>query len=294
MRTPFVLVITMVMLATACTSDPSGRDNCEPQEDPQGWSVARQWNEANLEAIRRDLPAPTVHARNLYHASAAMWDAWAAYDEDAAGVFVNETTSVKDVPAAREEAMSYAAYRVLEHRYLDSVGATETIPELDLLMASLCFDIDMTSTGGDSPAALGNRIASVIIAAGLEDGSNEAEAYAAEYDAVNPPLVVNESGTVLNDPNRWQPLQIDNMVSQNGILLDTGIQEFIDPHWGYVTGFALPPAPANGVPIDPGLPPRLGTQTDQVFKDDAVEVVGFSALLDPALETSVDSSPATL
>ena len=32
------------------------------------------------EAIRRDFPAPTVHARNLYHASAAMWDAWAAYD----------------------------------------------------------------------------------------------------------------------------------------------------------------------------------------------------------------------
>ena len=42
-------------------------------------SVARQWNDEQLAAIRRDLARPTVHARNLYHVSAAMWDAWAAY-----------------------------------------------------------------------------------------------------------------------------------------------------------------------------------------------------------------------
>lgn len=293
-RTPVVLVIAMVILATACTSDPSGSDDCEPEADPHGWSVARQWNEANLEAIRRDLPAPTVHARNLYHASAAMWDAWAAYDNDAQGVFVDEDATGDDLDAARHEAMSYAAYRVLEHRYLDSVGATETVPELDALMASLCFDINMTSTEGDSPAAMGNRIADVIIATGLEDGSNEAEAYAAEYEAVNPPLVVSESGTVMTDPNRWQPLQIDNMVSQNGILLDTGVQEFIDPHWGYVAGFALPPAPVNGVPIDPGTPPHVHSPSDEQFKDDAVEVVAFSSLLDPATAAMVDISPATV
>ena len=46
-------------------------------------SVARQWNEALLEAIRRDFARPTVHARNLFHTSVAMYDAWAAYDENA-------------------------------------------------------------------------------------------------------------------------------------------------------------------------------------------------------------------
>ncbi len=35
-------------------------------------SVARLWDEVALDAIRRDFPAPTVHARNLYHLSAAM------------------------------------------------------------------------------------------------------------------------------------------------------------------------------------------------------------------------------
>ena len=29
-------------------------------------SVARQWNDALLDAIRIDFPAPTIHARNLY------------------------------------------------------------------------------------------------------------------------------------------------------------------------------------------------------------------------------------
>ena len=43
-------------------------------------SVARQWNEELLEAIRNDFARPTVHARNLFHTSVATWDAFAAYD----------------------------------------------------------------------------------------------------------------------------------------------------------------------------------------------------------------------
>ena len=54
-------------------------------------SVARQWNEELLEAIRRDFARPTVHARNLFHVSAAMWDAWAAYDPQALQVLHVET-----------------------------------------------------------------------------------------------------------------------------------------------------------------------------------------------------------
>jgi hypothetical protein len=53
-------------------------------------SVARRWNEQMMSSIRRDLPRPTVHARNLFHVSAAMWDAWAAYSTTANAVFVPE------------------------------------------------------------------------------------------------------------------------------------------------------------------------------------------------------------
>ena len=77
-------------------------------------SVARHWNEALLSAIRISTSRPTVHARNLFHTSAAMWDAWAAFDELNRGVFVDEQHSARDVKAARNEAMSYAAFRVLE------------------------------------------------------------------------------------------------------------------------------------------------------------------------------------
>ena len=59
-------------------------------------SVARIWNEHCLAAIRRDFPAPTVHARNLFHSSAAMYDAWAAYDDTAVGVFHNESAAAED------------------------------------------------------------------------------------------------------------------------------------------------------------------------------------------------------
>ena len=48
--------------------------------DPAAHSVARWWNEFLLDAIRTDFPDPTVHSRNLYHTSAAMWDAYWAYE----------------------------------------------------------------------------------------------------------------------------------------------------------------------------------------------------------------------
>jgi hypothetical protein len=80
-------------------------DDCEPVAPASSWSIARRWNEALLDAIRRDLPAPTVHARNLFHVSAAMWDAWAAYDDAATGFFVDEQHTARDVDAARTEAM---------------------------------------------------------------------------------------------------------------------------------------------------------------------------------------------
>ena len=54
---------------------------CE-RADLGGHSVARVWDEALLELIRQVVPAPTVHARNLFHTSVAMWDAWAAYDAE--------------------------------------------------------------------------------------------------------------------------------------------------------------------------------------------------------------------
>ena len=81
---------------------------CTPMRH-EGWAMARIWNEALLDAVRLDVPSPTVHARNLHHSSAAMWDVWAGHGPLAAGVYVDEDRTVDggvadDVIAAREEA----------------------------------------------------------------------------------------------------------------------------------------------------------------------------------------------
>ena len=272
-----------------------GEDECRRAAAPPDHSVARRWNEVLLDGIRRDLPAPTVHSRNLFHVSAAMWDAWAAYDPVAAGTFVTDKHQAPDREVAREEAISYAAYRVLETRYLDAMGASDTIPEFDALMDALCYPIDITTTEGDTPAALGNRIAATVLAFGSTDGSNEAEGYSdPDYEPVNGPLVVAASGATMTDPNRWQPLQLEQMVSQNGIPLQDGVQEFIDPHWGSVTGFALPEDGAEGLPMDPGAAPRLHGASDRAFKEDAVAVIRYSSLLDPEAGARIDISPGRL
>jgi hypothetical protein len=295
-------VVALVALTVAGCSLIGGSSSADSylvpdcnRADLNGQSVARVWDEALLDAIRRDTPAPTVHARNLFHTSAAMWDAWAAYDSDAEGYFVKEKLQTDDVQEAREAAMSYAAYRLLLHRYSVAAGLQETFDELTQTMQSLCYDIDFVSTEGDSPAALGNRIAANIIAYGRTDGAHEPIRYApVGFVPVNPPLVVAEPGTTMTDPNRWQPLALAQNVAQNGLTVPGKVQSFIGPYWGHVKSFGLPASPV-GVPIDTGPPPELGNPvSDTEFKDEAVDIIRYRGHLDPENGETVDVSPASL
>ncbi len=275
-------------MTPACTS--TAQQPCLPDDG----TVARVWNEATLDAIRRDFPAPTVHARNLFHLSAAMWDVWAAYDPEATGYFVDEDLTSRSPNQDRAVAISYAAYRVLRSRYATAAGAVDTLRELDDTMADLCLAVDDTGADGDSPAALGNRIAAAVLEHGRTDGSNELDAYVGEYVSVNPPLVVSEPGTEMTDPNRWQPLSLEEAIAQNGLPIASGVQAYVGPHWGRVTPFALDPAP-DGLPIDPGAPPYLGDPaSDAAFRAAVVEVIEASSRLDPAASDLIDISPGAL
>ena len=288
-----VLLVVVSALGLAVTRPWDTTSACPAPADHPAWTVARRWDEALLDAIRRALPNPPVHARNLFHTSVAMWDAWAAYDPTASGYIVHEKHSASDPTAARNAAISYAAYRVLTNRFVKAVGADQSMSEFADLMDTLCYPVAVTTTDGDTPAAVGNRIGAAVIAYGMTDGSNQANGYASpDYKPVNPPLVVNRPGPVMIDPNRWQPLQLEHMISQNGIPIVNGVQTAVGPHWGHVKGFALPPAGASGTPFDPGAPPRLGDPaTDQAFKDQAIEVIRDSSQLDPADGTTIDVSP---
>lgn len=294
-RAVAVLVAAGVVALPSCgSSDSYVLDDCERLTLP-GRSAAREWNEAILGAIRRDVPAPTVHSRNLFHLSAAMWDAWAAYDPQAVGYFVDEKHEADDARAAREAAISFAAYRLLLWRYAHAAGVEVTFEQLPVVMRSLCYDVDYTTTEGDSPAALGNRIAEAAIAYGLKDGAREEQRYVdPRYQPANEPLVVAEPGATMRDPNRWQPLALEELVSQNDIPLPGSVQSFIGPHWGGVRGFALPRSP-DALPVDPGPPPQLGDpETDRIFKRQALDVIRYSSHLDPADGAVVDIGPGAL
>ena len=264
---------------------------CAPDDEP-GWSIARRWNEQLLSAIRRSLPNPPVHARNLFHLSVAMWDAWAAYDPVASGYLFREKLTADDVDAARQEAISYAAYRVLKARFTTAVGSEETLHELRRLMRSLCYPTRQTSGEGTSAAAVGNRIAAKILRRGLRDGSNEAGGYGnPAYVPANDPLVIADGGSTMADPNRWQPLQMEVAVSQNGIGT-TNLQTAVGTHWGLVDGFGVLDPDGDGVAIDPGSQPLLGDPaTDAVLKEQVVEIIRDSSLLDPGWGTMIDVSP---
>ncbi len=292
-----LVALAIVFGALLAATRPGERTAACPRiADHPTWSVARRWDEALLAAIRRSLPNPPVHARNLFHVSVAMWDAWAAYDPTAAGYLFKEKPHASDVTAARNEAISYAAFRVLTARFIKSVGADKSLSEFDDVMDALCFPISITRTDGDSPAAVGNRIAKVLLDEAKMDGSNELQGYAdPHYEPVNAPLVVATAGITLADPNRWQPLQIEHMISQNGVPVTNGVQQAVGPHWGHVTPFAIPAGGGSGAPIDPGPPPRFGdVATDAIYRAQAVEVLRDSSLLDPSREASIDISPRAL
>ena len=227
----------------------------QAQEAEHG--VAFEWIEAQLMGIRDDFARPPVHARNLYHVSLAMYDAWAAYDETAEPMLLGHTVGgytaefdgipenilpFLDIPTARKEAASYAAYRVLSHRYSNSPGVITSQARFDSLLTALGYDPSLTSTNYafGSPAALGNYIAEQVIAFGLQDGANEAFDYSnVYYEPLNDQLVVSDPGnpTVI-DPNRWQPLAIDGFVDQSGEVLESA-PPFQSPEWGWVQPFAL-------------------------------------------------------
>ena len=185
-------------------------DGCEPGRSADGHSVARVWDEALLDAIRRDVPAPTVHARNLFHVSAAMWDAWAAYDPDRRGLLRRRearrpTTSRR--PARRRSATPPTGCCCTGTRRRP--GCRRRSTSWPRRWSRCATGSTTSSTDGDSPAALGNRIAAAVIETGRADGSLEQQRYVdTDYRPVNPRWWWPSPGATMPDPNRWQPLAL--------------------------------------------------------------------------------------
>lgn len=287
-------------------------------------SIARQWNERLLGAIRKDFARPTVHARNLFHVSAAMYDAWAAYDDvarpwllgDTVGGFVVPFIGVptpSNIDSARNEAISFAAYRMIIYRFKNSPGKTTTYAKIDSVMLALGYDKNYTSTNywNGNPAALGNYIADRYIAFGQQDGANEGATmnYANQYYApINPTIMPIVPGNPdIDDPNRWQPLTLNVFIDQSGNVIPVSTPPFLSPEWGNVTPFSLTEADKTvytrdghnwNVYHDPGPFPTLDTLNQGGLSDEykwnfALNAV-WSGHHDPSDSVMWDISPASV
>ena len=282
-------------------------------------SVARKWNEVLLEAIRHDLARPTVHARNLFHLSAATYDTWAIVTQRGKPYLIaNElngfSTGPVDFLSASgnttsdvDKAISYAAYRLLKHRFAKSPGWLKTSNLSDSLLLALGYDPAFTSIdfSNGSAAALGNYIAQMYISYGYQDGSNETNDYANQhYTPINDFLDPNAQTTIsLDDPNRWQPLAFDLFIDQSGNEIPGSIPEFLSPEWGEVWSFALDASSLSivnrddynyHVYHDPGSPPFLGSSLDEAYKWGFSLVAIWSSHLDADNSTEIDISPASI
>jgi hypothetical protein len=294
-----IRVLLFILLAAGLLVDSAAAFDSNESER----SVARQWNEELLEAIRGDFARPTVHARNLFHTSIAMWDSWAAYDRLASNYLHLEKATALDVAAARRETMSYAVYRVLTSRFAESPGANVALPAFDAKMVEFGFDIANTTTVGTDPAALGNRIAASVLAFGAADTSNEENAYANRfYTPINPALIPALAGNPsIIEPNHWQALVLEFFIDQSGIPFPLGVPPFLSPEWGTVTSFALSEEDLTvyeregneyWLYHDPGPPPELGDIGAAEYQSGFEQVLEWSALLDPTDGVVIDISPA--
>jgi hypothetical protein len=255
-------------------------------------SSARVWDELALHAIRSVLPQPTVHARNLYHLSVAMYDTWAAFDPMAQQVLVVDKQISQASDTARAEAVAFAAHRVLQKRYSSTKGQSDVFDCLDEGLRRAGFDPSITSTVGDTPAAIGNRIGQAVLDATLNDGANEANNYAdtSSFAPGNPVLQPNILGTTMTNPDAWQPLLLEQPFTQNGIP-QSGPQKFVTPHWGSVKPFAMTRT-GNNLYHDPGMPPL--ESSDEMRNVWLVDVLRKQSQLDVNDLTTIDASPAAI
>jgi hypothetical protein len=212
-----------------------------PEVVPRAWepSVVVRWNAALLEAVRRTGFRPMWTARALAMVHTAIYDAWAAYDPVAQGVYWDG--DLRRPAGERGGDHVRAAVSLAAHRTLADLFPTERAAIFDPLLAELGLAAANT-TDRTSPAGLGARCAELLLRARHVDGANQlgtdgGAAYAdtTGYRSVNTP-------DALRDPNRWQPLR----------GADGSVQTFLAPQWRLVQPFAL----TSAAQFRPGPPPQ--------------------------------------
>ena len=282
------------------------------------YSTARNWDERALETIRADTPNPPVQARNLLSYAVCMYDAWAAYDTNAVGFIYHGKHTAADVAAARNEAISYAVYRMMVERLAYSRTATNQMARNPDFMTAMGYDPNNTSRDTSTAAGVGNSIYDAVSAWFLNDGARQTNG--TPYPIANPPAPVypdypvgnsrhynfvngmlnpffpgttDGTNNTLFDVNQWQRLIVANAIDQNGFPQNP-LQGYAGVQWLWVRAFGLSRIDSVKPWIDSGPPPFLGTATDAAFKSNLVAVIQASSQLTTDDGVTLDISPATI
>jgi hypothetical protein len=229
-------------------------------------SVALQWNNAALRAIRDTHPGPPICARMLAVVSTCVYDAWAAYDPVAAGTRLGGSLrrpASERTAAHKEQAISFAPYRAL----VDLYPQADEVQKFSDLMRQMGYDPADGSTDTSTPSGIGSVAAAAVLQFRHHDGSNQlGDRHPGPYSDYMGYAPVNTPDQV-NDPNRWQPLRVPDAT---GKLVT---QQYIAPHWGLVTPFAL----TSGSQFRPAT--GLARYGAPEYVQQAQELLDFSAHL---------------
>lgn len=280
----------------------------------QDRSIAREWNEILLSAIRNDFARPTVHARNLFHASVTLYDSWAFFQNGRPTYLLGRNLHGFEAEMPRSPVMnpgiaeirevtSVAMYRLLEYRFRNSPAYPSLVREMRDKMEEWGYGAYFSDPPNDL-ALLGETISGNVIEFGLQDGANEEINYGNYfYETVNEALDPAMPGNPrLIDPDRWQPLDLGMFIDQSGNPIDGAI-DFLSPEWGFVAPFALT-AEDQTIEIrggqdmvvyhDPGVPPLFTDEENSLYKWGFELVTIWGSHLDPADEVMWDISPANI
>ncbi|MEX0701632.1 MAG: vanadium-dependent haloperoxidase [Planctomycetales bacterium] len=252
-----LLIVAIVPPLRACAQErPRPRAGTElVHQDPHpAPSAAYRWLEITLEASGRDVDRnrarPTVLARAMAIVLTSMYDAWAAYDENAVGTRLGD--SLRRPPGERtlknkETAIAHAAYRSLLFVYAEDAEWVRG------RMKAMGFDPDDATTDPLSPVGVGNLAANAVVEYRRHDGANqlgdEPGSDGTPYSDYTYYRPVNTLEHPV-DKTCWMPIPFDD---GKGGAFSPG---FLTPHWYRVKPFAL----ERGDQFRPGPPPAWGSE----------------------------------
>jgi hypothetical protein len=239
----------------------------------QQQTLVRTWNSASLQAIRDNHLGAPVASRVLAIVHTCVYDAWAAYDEQAVGTQLHDALrrpSEERTLVNKEKAISFAAYRAL-----NDLLPSDALSVYDPLMHRLGYDTLDRSTNLKTPAGIANVACGAVLEYRHHDKSNQlgdlAQGTYADwtgYAPINKPSRVPVAPAA--DPDRWQPLVY---VNSTGDLVS---QRFMVPQWGQVTPFALTRGDEFREALKPYVPAKYGSPE---YRKQGEQLVAYSASL---------------